>query len=58
MKRLLAAIAAMLLLSSTSWAQLFPTRPITIVVPFAAGGPTDEIARTLAQHMTGRLAKA
>jgi tripartite-type tricarboxylate transporter receptor subunit TctC len=36
-------------------AQSFPSRPITIVVPFAAGGPTDTIARILAQHMRGSL---
>ena len=58
MKRSLAAIAAMLLLSSTSWAQLFPTRPIAIVVPFAAGGLTDVIARTLARHMTASLGQS
>ena len=58
MKRLLAGFAAMLLLCSTSWAQLFPTRPITILVPFAAGGPTDVIARTLAQHMTASVGQS
>jgi tripartite-type tricarboxylate transporter receptor subunit TctC len=36
---------------SSAVAQVFPSRPVTIVVPFAAGGPTDVIARTLAQHM-------
>jgi tripartite-type tricarboxylate transporter receptor subunit TctC len=31
--------------------QAYPSRPITMIVPFAAGGPTDTIARTLAEHM-------
>jgi len=31
--------------------QVYPSRPITIVVPFAAGGPTDTIARIMAEHM-------
>jgi tripartite-type tricarboxylate transporter receptor subunit TctC len=31
--------------------QAYPSRPITMIVPFAAGGPTDTIARTLAERM-------
>jgi tripartite-type tricarboxylate transporter receptor subunit TctC len=38
-------------------AQFYPSRPVTIVVPFAAGGPTDVIARTLGQHMSGTLGR-
>jgi len=36
-------------------AQAFPTKPVTLVVPFAAGGPTDQIARTVAQKMSASL---
>jgi tripartite-type tricarboxylate transporter receptor subunit TctC len=36
-------------------AQAYPTRPITLVVPFAAGGPTDVVARVLGQAMTKTL---
>ncbi len=36
-------------------AQNYPARPITIIVPFAAGGPTDTLARILAQRMTVKL---
>jgi tripartite-type tricarboxylate transporter receptor subunit TctC len=36
-------------------AQEYPTRPITIIVPFAAGGPTDVIARIVGDHMSKTL---
>ena len=36
-------------------AQTFPARPITIVVPFAAGGPTDIVARVIAAQFTNNL---
>src|ERR1043166_3348031 len=40
---------------SASPAQNFPTRPVAIVVPFSAGGPTDTIARIMAERMAKSL---
>jgi tripartite-type tricarboxylate transporter receptor subunit TctC len=40
---------------SIAWAQSYPTRPITLIVPAAAGGPTDTITRILAQRMGSAL---
>src|SRR5437899_6423830 len=36
-------------------AQGYPIHPITIVVPFAAGGPTDALARIVAERMAAKL---
>ena len=47
---------ALLLLAGGASAQTdYPSRPITVVVPFAAGGPTDTVARLLAESMTQTL---
>ena len=46
-----AAIAVAAALGQGAAADSYPSRPITMIVPFAAGGPTDVIARILAQRM-------
>ena len=50
MKRISALILA-LATSVPALAQDFPRRPVTLIVPFSAGGPTDVVARHLAQSM-------
>jgi len=44
--------ALLLLLTSSAQAQNYPAKPVTMVVPFSAGGPTDTLGRTIAQAMT------
>jgi tripartite-type tricarboxylate transporter receptor subunit TctC len=46
---------ALLLAASSAMAQQYPTRNITMLVPYAAGGPTDTVARVVAQRMTTSL---
>jgi tripartite-type tricarboxylate transporter receptor subunit TctC len=43
--------------SRMAWAQTYPTRPITIIVPFAAGGATDISARIVGEHMSRTLGR-
>jgi tripartite-type tricarboxylate transporter receptor subunit TctC len=49
------ALLCALVVPAAAWAQAYPTRNITLVVPFAAGGPTDVVARTLAAQMAKTL---
>src|SRR5512141_661545 len=51
LKKLLAG-CAMLAFALAASAQGYPTRAVTMVVPYAAGGPTDTVARVLAQAMS------
>ncbi|WOH69510.1 tripartite tricarboxylate transporter substrate binding protein BugD [Bradyrhizobium sp. BWA-3-5] len=51
MRRMVLAVLAALAFSSVAHAQNFPSRPITIIVPFSAGGPSDAMARILAERM-------
>ena len=56
MKKVVLALAAVAGLAATgAQAQNYPTRPITMIVPFAAGGPTDVIARIVSDHMSRTL---
>ena len=50
-----AVLMAALALSGTAYAQDYPTKPITVVVPFSAGGPTDTVARLVAEVMSQDL---
>ncbi len=52
------ALALTAAVSAGAFAQDFPLKPITIVVPFAAGGPTDLVARQLAEAMRKPLGGA
>ena len=50
-KLVLAVFAALLISGSGARADNFPSHPITIIVPFSAGGPSDAMARVLAERM-------
>lgn len=53
-----AALMALLAFGSAAIAEQYPSRPITIIVPFAAGGPSDAMSRILAERMKLTLGEA
>jgi tripartite-type tricarboxylate transporter receptor subunit TctC len=55
---LAAGAAALPAVPRIALAQSYPTRPITVIVPFAAGGPTDTITRIVAQQMRVSLGQS
>ncbi len=55
MTRLIVAIALTLCAIASAQAQTYPSRPITLVVPFPPGGSTDTIARIMAERMRASL---
>jgi tripartite-type tricarboxylate transporter receptor subunit TctC len=57
-KAVWAALIGVLALTGAARADDFPSRPITIIVPFAAGGPSDAMARILAERMKTTLGQA
>ena len=54
-RELISALALAALCPATARAQNFPTKPIKLIVPFAAGGAADLFARVLAKEMSGDL---
>jgi tripartite-type tricarboxylate transporter receptor subunit TctC len=55
LKTVLTALLALATFSDHAFAETFPSHPITIVVPFSAGGPSDAMCRILADRMKLRL---
>src|SRR5689334_52948 len=51
------ALASLALASQVARAQTWPARPVRLVVGFAAGGPTDVVARAFADHASRALAQ-
>jgi tripartite-type tricarboxylate transporter receptor subunit TctC len=52
MRKFVVLLLGSLALPFAAHAQNYPARPITVVVPFPAGGPSDIVARILAEHMS------
>src|SRR5262249_34382904 len=56
MRRFIAAVAAVAARATTAAsADTYPSRPVTVIVPFAAGGPTDIVARIVAEYYSKTL---
>ena len=57
MTRALVALASVMVAATAALAQTYPERPITLINPYAAGGPADVLARTVAEGMGSNLGK-
>lgn len=57
MTRLLVALATLIVGTAGALAQSYPERPITLINPYAAGGPADVLARTVAEGMSSIVGK-
>ena len=53
-----AALCGLLLALTAATAQVYPSKPITLVVPFSAGGPADTLARMLGERMRATLGQS
>jgi len=53
--RLVLGAATLPAIMPIAWAQAYPTRPISMIVPYSAGGPADTVGRVLAERMKGAL---
>ena len=51
MRTLLGAVCALLVACASASAENYPSHPVTVVVPFPAGGPSDVVARIVTEHM-------
>lgn len=49
------AVLALIIVMPPASAQQYPSRTVTVIVPYPAGGPTDETARTVAQSVSAQL---
>ncbi|MDM0038825.1 tripartite tricarboxylate transporter substrate binding protein [Variovorax sp. J22G21] len=55
MKRLIASLALGLAATSAAWAQSWPSKPVTLIVPFPAGGSTDMVGRAIGTKLAATL---
>ncbi len=58
LRRTLLGLAAAACLPVAAWAQAYPSKPITLLVPFPPGGPTDLVARVLAKKMSEQMGQS
>lgn len=58
LRRTLLGLAAAACLPLAAWAQAYPSKPITLLVPFPPGGPTDLVARVLAKKMSEQMGQS